>query len=105
VATLPDDPFDSILSGYDEHLSNARGHVPASRSQFVLYARRFLSWLHDHHGEKPLDRVNGIDILEFIADEGLALLVRFDFYVEQSGPEAFVYTHLRAQLHINRYST
>lgn len=68
VATLPDDPFDSILSGYDEHLSNARGLVPASRSQFVLYARRFLSWLQDHHGEKPLDRVNGVDILEYITE-------------------------------------
>ena len=68
VAILPEDPFDSILSGYDEHLSNERGLVPASRSQFVLFARRFLSWLQDHHGEKPLDRVNGVDILAYITE-------------------------------------
>jgi integrase/recombinase XerD len=68
ATTLSDDPFDIILRKYDEHLSNARGLVPTSRSQYLRYARQFLIWLQDHRGEKALERVNGVDILEFITE-------------------------------------
>jgi len=68
AATLSDDPFGAILHGYDEHLSNVRGLVPASRSQYALYARRFLSWLQEHRSGKPLERVNGADVLEFVTE-------------------------------------
>jgi len=68
AATVSDDPFDAVLHGYDEHLRNVRGLVPASRCQYVLYARRFLSWLQEHRSEKPLQCVNGADVLEFVTE-------------------------------------
>ena len=63
-----DDPFDNILHNYNQYLSNIRGLVPTSCSQYLRYARQFLSWLQSHCGDIPLERVTGVDILEFIND-------------------------------------
>jgi site-specific recombinase XerD len=68
AATLSNGPFDIILHNYDEYLSNVRGLVPTSCSQYLRYARQFLSWLQSHGGDNPLERVNGVDILEFISE-------------------------------------
>lgn len=68
ICTRPGDPFDNILRNYDQYLSNIRGLVPTSCSQYLRYARQFLSWLQSHCGDKSLERVNGVDILEFISE-------------------------------------
>src|SRR3990172_1377742 len=68
ICTIPPDPFDDILHDYHEHLSNACGLVLTSCSQYLHYARQFLSWIQKHHGSKPLERANGADILEYITE-------------------------------------
>ena len=68
ICTRPPDRFYDILHDYHEHLSNACGLVLTSCSQYLHYARQFLSWIQKHHGSKPLERANGADILEFITE-------------------------------------
>ena len=68
ICAHPDDLFDSTLHSYGEYLSNVRGLVPTSCSQYLRYARQFLTWLQHHRGDRPLERANGVDILEFIAE-------------------------------------
>lgn len=62
------DPFDDILDEYHKHLSNACGLVPTSCSQYLRYARQFLSWMQMRHGSRPLERMNAVDILEFVTE-------------------------------------
>lgn len=61
-------PFESILRDYDEHLFNVRGLAPASCAESRRYVHRFLTWLWSRHGNNFLDRLNGIDVLEFITE-------------------------------------
>lgn len=68
ICVPPKDPFDNILHKYNEYLSNVRGLAPTSCSQYLRHARRCLTWLESHHGDKALERVNGVDILEFIRE-------------------------------------
>ena len=63
-----DDPCEPILRNYDEHLCNVRGLVLTSRTESLRYARRFFHWLRDRHGDKFIDRLNGVDVLEFITE-------------------------------------
>lgn len=62
------DPFETILCRYDEHLCNVRGLAIASRTESLRYARRFLTWLEGRHGEGFIDRLNGVDVLDFITE-------------------------------------
>ena len=68
AATLSNGPFDTVLRNYDQYLSNVRGLVPTSCFQYLRHARQFLNWFQSHCGDKPLERVNGVDILEFISE-------------------------------------
>jgi site-specific recombinase XerD len=63
-----DDLCESILDNYDMHLVNVRGLALSSRTQSLRYARRFLIWLQDRHGNNFLDRPNGVDVLEYITE-------------------------------------
>jgi len=63
-----DGPLDSILRSYDEHLCSARGLTLTSRTASLRYARQFLIWLRNRHGDEFLDRLNGVDVLEFITE-------------------------------------
>jgi len=62
------DPCESILRDYDEHLCNVRGLALASRTESLRYVRRFLTWLWSRHGDDCLDRLNGVDVMEFITE-------------------------------------
>lgn len=62
------DPCESILRDFDEHLCNVRGLALASRTASQRYLRRFLTWLWDRHGDDSLNRLNGVDVLEFITE-------------------------------------
>lgn len=64
----PDDPFASILARYDRHLASVRGLAASSRAQYRRYARRLLEWFRGRHGERPLARLRGVDVLEYITD-------------------------------------
>lgn len=68
AASPLDDPCKPILNGYDVHLSKVRGLALSSRTQSLLYARRFLTWLQNRHGGKFLDYLNGVDVLEYITE-------------------------------------
>ena len=68
VVLNPSDPCESTLRKYDEHLYGVRGLAPSSRTESLRYARRFLTWLRNRHGDDFLDRLNGVDVLEFITD-------------------------------------
>jgi integrase/recombinase XerD len=70
MVTAPnvDDPCEPILRNYDEHLCNVRGLALTSRKESLHYVRRFLNWLRSRHGDKFLDRLNGVDVLEFITE-------------------------------------
>jgi integrase/recombinase XerD len=68
ICARPVDPFDNILHHYDHYLSNIRGLVPTSCSQYLRYARQFLSWLQHQRGNKPLARADGVDVLEFSSE-------------------------------------
>jgi integrase/recombinase XerD len=70
MVTAPnvDDPCEPILRNYDEHLCNVRGLAITSRKESLHYVRRFLNWLRSRHGDKFLDRLNGVDVLEFITE-------------------------------------
>jgi len=63
-----DDPCETILREYDEHLCHVRGLAQASRSESRRYVQRFLIWLRSRHGDDFLDRINGVDVLEFITE-------------------------------------
>jgi len=63
-----DDPCEPILHKYDMHLGNVRGLVLSSRTQSLRYARRFLVWLQNRHGDEFLDFLNGVDVLEYITE-------------------------------------
>lgn len=63
-----DDPYEPILRDYGEHLCNVRGLALTSRTESLRYTRRFLIWLRNRHGDKFLDRLNGVDVLEFITE-------------------------------------
>jgi integrase len=45
-----------------------RGLALTSRTESLRYTRRFLIWLRNRHGDKFLDRLNGVDVLEFITE-------------------------------------
>ena len=68
VAPHLDDPCEPILRNYDEHLCNVRGLTATSRTESLRYARQFLNWLRDRHGDEFLDRLSGVDVLEFITE-------------------------------------
>jgi integrase/recombinase XerD len=68
VATTSPDPCESILYKYDLHLTNVRGLALSSRTQSLRYARRFLIWLQERHGDNVLDHLNGVDVLEYITE-------------------------------------
>jgi integrase/recombinase XerD len=68
LTTTSPDPYEPILQKYDGHLVNVRGLAVSSRTQSLHYARRFLIWLQRRHGEKVLDRLNGVDVLEYITE-------------------------------------
>lgn len=68
AASHLDDPCDPILHNYDVHLDNVRGLALTSRMQSLRCARRFLIWLQNRHGDKFLDHLNGVDVLEFITE-------------------------------------
>ena len=61
-------PCESILRDYGEDLVNVRGLALASRTQSLCHVRRFLTWLWNRHGDDFLDHLNGVDVLEFIAE-------------------------------------
>ena len=63
-----DDPCEPILRNYDQHLCNVRGLALASRTESLRYARRFLHWLRERRGDKFIDRLNGVEVLEFITE-------------------------------------
>lgn len=63
-----EDPCEPLLRNYDEHLCNVRGVALTSRTESLRYARRFLNWLRDRHGDEFLDRLCGVDVLEFITE-------------------------------------
>ena len=63
-----DGPCESILRDYDDHLLQVRGLAPESRTESLRYVRRFLIWLRSRHGDDFLDRINGVDVLEFITE-------------------------------------
>lgn len=63
-----DDPCEAILRNYDEHLYQVRGLPQESRTESLRYVRRFLTWLRSRHGDDFLNRINGVDVLEFITE-------------------------------------
>lgn len=63
-----DDPCETILRNYDEHLYHVRGLAQDSRTDSLRHVRRFLMWLQNRHGDEFLDRLNGVDVLEFITE-------------------------------------
>jgi len=63
-----DDPCETILRNYDEHLCKVRGLALESRTESLRYVRRFLIWLRKRHGDDFLDRLNGVDVLEFVTE-------------------------------------
>jgi site-specific recombinase XerD len=68
AASHLDDPCEPILRDYGEHLCNVRGLALTSRTESLRYTRLFLIWLRNRHGDKFLDRLNGVDVLEFITE-------------------------------------
>jgi len=70
ICSHANDPFDHILRNYAGYLNNVRGLVPTSCSQYLRYSRQFLSWFQNRHGDKSLEQLNGVDILDFIAELG-----------------------------------
>jgi len=68
IRTQAGDPFDTVLHNYNHYLSDIRGLVATSCSQYLRYARQFLSWLQSHGCNKPLEEVNGANILGFISE-------------------------------------
>ncbi len=62
------DPFEPILSRYDSHLNKVRGLSEASRSIYVLFARRLLSWFRRRHGDRPLNELMGVDVVGFVSE-------------------------------------
>jgi len=63
-----DDSREPILRDYGEHLCNVRGLALTSRTESLRYTRLFPTWLQNRHGDKFLDRLNGVDVLEFITE-------------------------------------
>lgn len=68
AAPYSDDPCEPILRNYNEHLCDVRGLALTSRTESLRYARRFLNWLRDRHGDEFLDLLTGVDVLEFITE-------------------------------------
>jgi site-specific recombinase XerD len=62
------DPCEPILRNYDEYLCDVRGLALTSRTGSLRYTRRFLIWLRNRHGNKFLDHLTGVDVLEFITE-------------------------------------
>ena len=61
-----------VLGDYDHFLRDVRGLSVSSRPQYQRYARRLLEWYDERHGEQPLARLTGVDVLEYItAQAGL----------------------------------
>ncbi len=56
----------SLLGKYDTHLRDVRGLSPSSRPQYKRYARRLLDWYGERHLERPLARLTGVDVLDYI---------------------------------------
>jgi len=68
AAARPEDRFASVLGRYDRHLDRVRGLSLSSRPQYRRYARRFLEWLGERHGERALAHLTGVDVLDFITE-------------------------------------
>jgi integrase/recombinase XerD len=62
------DPNEAILRDYGAHLADVRGLTLSSRTSSLHHARRFLTWLENRHGDGFIDRLNGVDVLEFITE-------------------------------------
>jgi len=62
------DPCEILLRNYDEHLCKVRGLALESCTESLRYIRRFLIWLRNRHGDDFLDRLNGVEVLEFITE-------------------------------------
>jgi site-specific recombinase XerD len=62
-----DDPFSALLCRFDDHLRDIRGNTALTRAGYLLGARRFLHWLAERYGDRPLAMLNGRDVLEFVA--------------------------------------
>jgi site-specific recombinase XerD len=62
------DPYESTLRNYAGHLCDVRGLALSSRTESLRHARRLLTWLENRHGDGFIDRLNGVDVLEFITE-------------------------------------
>lgn len=64
--SCPDSPFSRILGRFDAHLRDIHGNTALTRAGYLHGAHRFLQWLSERYGERPLAMLNGRDVLEFI---------------------------------------
>lgn len=61
------DPFSPLLDRYTRHLLDVRGLAQKTVDDYITGARKFLNWLKDHRGNKPLEKISGPDVLDFIS--------------------------------------
>jgi site-specific recombinase XerD len=62
------DPFEPLVTRYNEHLRDVCGLIESSRSQYLRNAQRLLGWFAGRHRERPLAKLTGVDVLEFVTE-------------------------------------
>jgi site-specific recombinase XerD len=66
--TPPADEDEALLDRYRAHLRDVRGLAPDTCEQYRCGARRLLSWFRERHGDRPLGRLSGPDVLDFVTE-------------------------------------
>lgn len=62
-------PFAVLLDRYESHLQDVRGLTATTCKSCIRGARRLLTWFRERHEERPVSKLRGADVLEFITDQ------------------------------------
>jgi len=64
--TAPDDPETRLLTGYDTYLRDVRWLQTPTRDEYQRGARRLLKWYMTRYGNRPIGRLSGPNVLEYV---------------------------------------